>query len=373
LAFFAVLRPERADRADWYDPDSCELHVNLWCLGGLLGRTFLLDVGLLVRAGEKPLSTMSLGVPFDTERLEDLADKILSRQGAELIFDAPWKSTTEDGLTFRNGKSITVRRLDSANCTQDEQRRASGFSLWKLVLDKPVEAKQAAYIRVRMRVIGLGRAWQWQRTLFAKNGAIVDLRVADVRGTLQLPSGEILSERVLPIDKVGIFVIAPSRFRLHTQNPQPHYVRVLEGGAWKDYLERVPEFLGGRSKLIVYYQRGEGSAADGRISVEKPFRAFLGLTRDPPVQPLTSALRITIVLSLTALLLTRVPARPDVTYVVTAVGRILRKMYIAIVGTGFAGLIVFLLAKRYVPIKATLQGASVALRRLEAWLYRHLK
>lgn len=64
-----------------------------------------------------------------------------------------------------------------------------------------------------------------------------------------------------------------------TQSPAFKYLRVLEPGAWSEYL-RGASFLGFSRGLLVYnWSNAKPSAPAEPVSADKPFRIFVELTR----------------------------------------------------------------------------------------------
>src|SRR4051794_23130714 len=104
MAFFGVLTD--AGRTGTGGVTAEELHVNLWCLGGLLGGRFLLDVGVMLRAGENPVGGFSLAIPFDTKEVEDLADVIRLPKNIDLVFDAQHERVDASGDVHLSSRTV---------------------------------------------------------------------------------------------------------------------------------------------------------------------------------------------------------------------------------------------------------------------------
>lgn len=81
-----------------------------------------------------------------------------------------------------------------------------------------------------------------------------DFRVYDVRESRFAESERPLRERMIPIDEINVFLITPSKYQVTTTSPQLKYLRMLEAGAWRQYL-RGTAYLWLRGAMVVYYWR----------------------------------------------------------------------------------------------------------------------
>lgn len=254
-----------------------DFHVNLWSLGAFGGkrRSFVLDVGARIHAADRPVSHLTLAIPFGTTELECLHDKVTNPKTAGLIFNAE-VSVDKSDIVF-DGEVLQIHAVSSVNSKKVDALSDNFFSLWNLELAKPIPAGSIGYFRVRFPVTGAGKTWQWQRQRLFRSGATVDLRVSDGRSAALIADGAQLLDRVRPIGRVFAFVMVPAWMHIRSVSPVPHYIRLLEGKLWKDYLGRDPEWRP-RSRLVVYYWKSERhTAADGEhilIDKNKPFQIF---------------------------------------------------------------------------------------------------
>jgi hypothetical protein len=130
------------------------------------------------------------------------------------------------------------------------------------------------------------------------------LRIAEVREAVGLSKWDGLIERIVPIETLNLFVVAPSTLQAAAISPAPRYIRVLEGNAWAPYIGRAPDLF--RSgKLIVYYWRHKSEDEGKRaIDPDNPFRAFIDLNRPSifanPIVAILLALSVVIAGSLFA-------------------------------------------------------------------------
>jgi hypothetical protein len=276
MGFFAIL--SESETADF---EVIHCHLNLWSLGGILKhRNFYWDVGLRLRAtGAKELSKFSLALPFGTEDvdIEDLKKLMMDQSILELIFGGPVTiGGTPDGPTiiYDELDPVQIVAIDGASSSRDAKRSVHDFSVWNLTLATQVRPGQEAYMRLRFKIRHHGRAWQWKRSLFAKYGALVDLRVADVRETWNVRDGEALKKKIVPIQNIYLFLIAPTWLQSRQVSPPTKYLRLLEGRAWKPYVGNASDIQMG--KLLVYYWKNK----DDVVSKDNPFRAFLDLHRE---------------------------------------------------------------------------------------------
>jgi hypothetical protein len=252
-----------------------QCHINLWCLGGILGRTnFYWDVGLRIRGtDQKEIARISLALPFatDADSVRDLHDQLVDNKTAELVFGNP--VSISGSVPNYDGSPVELGRIESPRLIT--QKSGQTHSLWEIGLAPPLKNSSELYIRLRFVLKGCGRTWVWKRSLWRKNGALLDLRVSDVREGVALSDWASLRMRIVPVDKLNLFVIAPAYLQARSISPELRYMRLLENSAWENYLGRIPNSSGER--LIIYHWR---SKDETKVDVNRPFLAFLDLTRD---------------------------------------------------------------------------------------------
>ncbi len=273
MGFFAVLR----------DPDNdtpftvVECHINLWVLNGLFGRSTLTwDIGLRIRTEEAALRKFQIALPSGTDKegFEDLSDRLLNDQVAQLIFGRP--VTFPEHRTINYGKGpLPLSGVPSANVVIDEQRSSSDFTLWKIQPGTPIPSHTEAYLRVRFRATKVGRIWQWKRFLLTRYAALADLRFSDVREAWNVRDGNLLRGYITPIQNLNFFVVVSSRFHLVATSPPLHYTRILEGRPWESYLGRRVSLWGGE-KLSIYQWRNQNVP----LSPDNPMRVYLHIGSD---------------------------------------------------------------------------------------------
>jgi len=286
MGFFAVVREQDQP----FEVELC--HLNLWSLAGLFRRAFFWDVGLQLKADDNnKLSKFSLALPFSTEPggMKDLSASLKSPEVSELIFGtsvsisgSEIKYTKEDGIF-----DLVLGQISETESDREKKRSGTTFSYWNLILAEPIPPGQRRYIRVRFEVYNLGRTWIWKPF---KSGAIIDLRVADLRETISLQPWNDLKSRIIPVADLYLFVIAPSWLQHASSSPSLKYMRLLEGRVWENYLGRKTDFFRLEKMVIYYWRRGSaktlGNALETNTSGKEvktdtvsPFRAFLDLDK----------------------------------------------------------------------------------------------
>jgi hypothetical protein len=359
MSFFAVLRDGSEDN---FDVIAC--HLNLWSIGGLLGhKVFLFDVGLrLKNKHEKDLTKVRLAIPFgtDKESLEDLHDMLLNQSAARLIFGRPVKI---DGskIDYDTGVQIPVAAVSSGESELKTEFSDSrrGYSLWAIKISPAIKNDEECYLRVRFEIYNLGRTWIWKRSGLVKTGALVDLRVADVRQAVS--KWNVLEDQIVPIQGINVFVISPASLQFRATSPSCHYMRLLEGTVWEPYLRRKSGMRPG--KLVIYEWRNK---KDSVIDSADPFRVLLDLSYEFGLLPPSNHL-LTAGLVLIALVAAY--------YVLHHVEELMQFALAALsalppltAGTVIA--IILWLARGYGPIKATVNLAKKLFRRLERYVTR---
>ena len=142
-------------------------------------------------------------------------------------------------------------------------------------LSNPIRAGQQRYVRVRFSIRHPRRVWTWRGLPVVRKGALVDIRVNDVRETISAGLQELMHGHVLPISSLNVFVIAPWGLREVLEHPEFRYVRILEGRAWERYLRWSTGILR-PAKLVIYSWRQTD------VSTTSPFVGFLRFTADRP-------------------------------------------------------------------------------------------
>jgi hypothetical protein len=275
-------------------------HINLWSLTSVIPgrRLFYFDVGLELIAGTEPVTSFEMLLPFQVEEgrwkgrastdiaAQDLYDTMSTRPAAELVFGGPVRLEDDHGVTTLGigdyASPLRLARLNAGGIRRVEsadQREDS--SHYTVPLEMPVPAGEARYIRMRWRVFGAGPLWTWKR---ATGGALFDFRVYDVRESRFAESERPLRARMIPIDEINVFLIAPAKYQVATTSPQWKYLRVLEADAWRHYL-RGAAYLWLRGAMVVYHWRHKNetneatpTAPKHTVNPDNPFRVFADLS-----------------------------------------------------------------------------------------------
>lgn len=133
------------------------------------------------------------------------------------------------------------------------------------------------YLRLRFAVANPGQVWIWKRSLLARNGALVDIRVSELRETVTVPDWMAFQDDIVPIKRLNCFVIAPAFLQARAISPQTQYMRLLEGRVWERYLGRPAEWFDRRRLIIYHWQVAKENET---VAPANPFRAFLDLSHE---------------------------------------------------------------------------------------------
>jgi hypothetical protein len=95
-----------------------------------------------------------------------------------------------------------------------------------------------------------------------------------MREAVGLTDPDFFQDRVLAGRQLSAFVILRSRFKPQVIHPEPKYVRVLEGEAWRPYLGRRTSMFR-PTKLLIYQWHD-----DGVTDLTSPFRGFLDVRKE---------------------------------------------------------------------------------------------
>ena len=206
----------------------------------------------------------------------------------------------------RPATHLWLVRVDAARIAEAEgyQQRVDS-SLYVVPLQRPVPPGEARYIRVRWRLLESRELWQRNRRT---KGARVDFRVCDVRESRFVQRERSLRERLCEISSINFFLMAPAHLQPTSHSPEFRYLRVLEPGAWRTYLEGAAYSRFNRGVLVYYWRyaskrtttpapqnsavslnvhtsisdsaaRGSSSSGSEPISADNPFRVFIELHR----------------------------------------------------------------------------------------------
>jgi hypothetical protein len=258
-----------------------ELNVNLWVLPGLFGRRVVyLDVGIHLRApSESALSSFVLLLPGGTgEEVVDLATSLTDPKVAKLIFGEQVEIDVNEGrLCFVEGEDVEILPISKTETSKVAAKSDSNFSHWHIQLARTV--RETAYVRLRFRVRTRGRMLLIRGFGMFASRILIDFRVSDLRESVTVPDQAIYQQALLPIEKLTCHAILPTRFRAPPVGASTLVLppRLLEGTVWESYLGRATYLLR-QGKLTVFPWHH-----DDRITLNRPFRAFIDVARDTPV------------------------------------------------------------------------------------------
>src|SRR5262249_29799049 len=149
--------------------------------------------------------------------LHDLSDRVRDQRDSGLLFGKPI-TLTATTIDYGQGQLQLLQAL-SAGTSRDEAASQKDFSLWHLVFEPPLPPGSSGYLRVRLRMARPGRVWSWKRSLFARNGALLDIRVADAREAWNVKDGHAIAGRLVPIEKLRLFLITAWQWQLRSTSP----------------------------------------------------------------------------------------------------------------------------------------------------------
>lgn len=273
MAYFAII----SDNSSSLKVVRC--HINVWALDEAFGMTFFFDVGLGLNAnGSDPITKFSLALPFRHTEFVDLKGKLMDANTARLILGQPVQINKDGVISFVDSspdgktKPIKLKTTHVPEPERDDKMSTENYSLLNFELKSAIEqlgtSSPETYLRMRFSVKSFSRTWVRQ-----DSGALVDIRISDVREGLAA-QWNALEEKIVPIDSLNLFIIAPSTMKKRSVSPELKYARLLEGPLWETYLDRKLQLVG-RKKHVIYYWRN-----DKPISHNKPFMAFLDLAKE---------------------------------------------------------------------------------------------
>ncbi|MET8363203.1 hypothetical protein AB0J68_02135 [Micromonospora sp. NPDC049580] len=276
MGFFAVVRHPRPPAFE-----VCKLDINLWCLPGLFRRSlFLCDIGLKVRPSSSALDSFRIAVPFGTAEgeLTDVIPRMLNRTAdLNLVFGNTAVSVATDGngeRVYDDGDGpMILMSLDTRKCVRDSKISTAEFSLWEIFPARAIEAEEEVYLRFRLPVRNPGRMWTWHRLGHRRAGALLDMRVNELRETVAVSSDLDWSHLVVDVQHVNCLAVVPASLQSYQQAPEMHYTRILEGLVWEPYLDRAINLFS-KSKVLVYFWRSKGV-----VSRDNEFRSFAAFSR----------------------------------------------------------------------------------------------
>jgi hypothetical protein len=263
------------------------LHVNFWILPTEMSASALLeaaklkrmhrcfvDVGVRFTAGPSgPPPHLDFLPPAKWTKSRsffDLSKKVTDPNVSDLIFGSNVKITGSTVSYSQSDDVITeaVLAVDQLQNLGDGRYRAVFAGRGSHGVG------DSYYFRLRYECGDISRIFRSKGWGFAKRGWIFDLRVNDIRETVELPEA-LSAERMLPIKRCYIFLIAPSSYVPALHSPELKYTRLLELKVWKKYLDTCRN-VGKNARSSIYYWREEKTPATNA----KPMRTYMHLHRE---------------------------------------------------------------------------------------------
>lgn len=285
MGFFAISSRESNTS---FEIEAC--HLTFWVLPRhfmwRFERThnYAFDIGLRIKPSG-PLRRFKVALPFDSEgaRIRDLSAFVLDPNFAPLIFGRP-TNIVDGRIQYEAGNlgQGNVGDRVAAICEQTSSAMHESdfrFSVWTIELTDPINPNEMTYVRFRIQPRTAGALWTDKGWGFAKKGIIVDLRIADIRESILLNFGRQEANYLVPLKRLFLFLGLPSSYVPNHYSPPLHYSRLLESQVWKNYLDGRYR----RDAQISIHQwrsRDAGMAAPEPIDKERPYRAYMDLTRE---------------------------------------------------------------------------------------------
>lgn len=282
MGYFGILRAPDANAA----PEIQGCHINFWVLFGLTGYRLIWDVGLFLTSSNNNVNSFQLALPFGTEpnpdrAFQDLSGLMSDADLVRLIFGRALETRHDaNGAvirfpeTWQPGGDV---RIMPTTAEYSPGLSGRNEAVWNLECRSPIGA-DPVYSRFRFHVQRPGRLWTWKKSLLRKNGARLDLRVADVREAWHHQRADELRDRLVTITQLRCFVIVPAWLQQINVHPVPYYIRLLEGRAWEGYLKRRTGLLRAPHLEITEF-RPKG---DLPVEPSSRFQAYLDFTSEFP-------------------------------------------------------------------------------------------
>jgi len=290
MGFFAI----GAKNPSTFSIASC--HFNFWCVPRRpLSCDYFCDIGLRLalphvsgenRRADASNVSFSVYLPFETNprSFVDLSSVVLNPKTAALIFGRPVHVDATNGTITYDGSSIgegtiteKVVAIPREGAAIKLDKSGAWYSVWEIMLPADALHNQSLYTRFRFHVEGAGRTWIWKGWASGKRGALLDLRICDIRESLEVAEWDNVEKSIVPIQKLFCFVILPEQFLANTVSPEFHYLRLLEGLTWQDYVDAAGDHHRLR-KLAIYQWRYPKSSS--QVDVNNPFRIFMDITEE---------------------------------------------------------------------------------------------
>eukprot|EP01093_Parvamoeba_rugata_P006000 TRINITY_DN1913_c0_g2_i4.p1 TRINITY_DN1913_c0_g2~~TRINITY_DN1913_c0_g2_i4.p1 ORF type:complete len:343 (+),score=8.07 TRINITY_DN1913_c0_g2_i4:299-1327(+) len=284
---------------DYYPNFEVEtLHFNLWIIpqkfrhvifrrhtGRSLVSLFIprffrnyIDIGLRIKVvpgGE--LSHIEMHLPAVNEKedlsFHDLSEVVLNDRINDLLFGRKVNVDVDNGVIeySRDGVKIIDKVIGVSNIVNLKNN-----GRYRIDFEKPLQAsfdKEFYYVRFRYECRNSDEILNEKGWGFAKLGFVVDLRLNDIRETVEF--NEInQSHNMKDVKEFNAFIIHPTNFMRSAQSPSVHYSRILEPNAWRPYLESCKPYSDARKYVINQWK------TQGVVTSSSPYRMFAQLQNE---------------------------------------------------------------------------------------------
>ena len=265
------------------------LHVNLWFLGDIQANNnkgSFLDIGFKIE-NYSQIEKLTVHCPFRLERenIEDLSEKLNTKENANIIFNKDCEIETKDSYTIVNiskkagqpEEPLLIFPLDQAISEIFILQNLDNINKTNLVFDftkfiqyvEKVERLKSIndiYIRFRIQNIDLKDKIYFDSEPLNKSfesafsgTRIIDFKINETRNIDELIRAKILIENEVwvKMNKVHFLVMEPSSYDLTSFSDDKMTCRELEERMWDNYLGRQIDFSKGHA--LAYHWKQEES------------------------------------------------------------------------------------------------------------------
>lgn len=269
------------DSADSADMPEFDLHVNFWSLEDykhiVSGEIPCLDIGIKI-SGYKRINKLTFFCPFivGENDIRDLAEKMTTKNNANIIFNKDCEIQTKDNYTIieLEEKKLLVFSLDqvikgvySVKTEEYGTKLEFEFQNFQKYANSNPELEKFDIIYIRFRISGnaltdniyfdsepLNKSFE-----SAFSGTrMIDFKINEKRNIEEKIRAEIIvnHEKLVDFKKVHFLVMEPSAYDVSSFDDLDMSCRELEEGLWDDYLGTKINFSKGH--ILAYHWKTKG-------------------------------------------------------------------------------------------------------------------
>lgn len=290
------------EHGERYVVEHCDVVV--WWLAKWFNRQQLIvDVNLLVCAGESGLRGLKLALPFGVRHpseVQDFSAGLTAAKGLPFIYfgkvedpgappDAPAVIFFEDEEVPGPDRQAAVHRVTCEKVTIHREgwlSRISPISECVLVLARKLEAQERGFISVRFYVYGNTAIARWKTGFLARNGVTLDLASGDITRLKSTQSGRNLMDRAIQPKSGSVSYVLRVDHPVSFASPEPVDVALVPRGAVAPYLGRVTDLRG--DSALVSYRTDNYSMVDS----PEPVSLFVSALKESSIWSLGNYVRL---------------------------------------------------------------------------------